>query len=105
MQLTDPTPAQDALTPFVFEHTAIRSVEVGLSQSPDGFQAGEHIAQHLPASIAGTDGAAQKLAHVLVLTDGLNVNGSDFVAGLMKHVPEGIAVTGGDSTPGTNLPP
>ena len=40
-------------------------------------------------------GVEEKLAHVLVLSDGLKVNGSDFVAGLMKHLPEGITLTGG----------
>ena len=33
--------------------------------------------------------------HVLVLSDGLKINGSDFVAGLRKDLPDGIAVTGG----------
>lgn len=37
----------------------------------------------------------KKLAHVLVLSDGLSVNGSDLVRGLMKSLPEGLAVTGG----------
>jgi hypothetical protein len=37
----------------------------------------------------------EKLAHVLVLSEGLRVNGSELVCGLSKHLPEGITVTGG----------
>ena len=84
------------VTAVHFEHTQLRSVQVDLAQTPDSFQAGERIAQALPGSVrdeaTGTD---EKLAHVLVLSDGLKVNGSDFVAGLMKHLPEGITLTGG----------
>jgi hypothetical protein len=84
------------VTAVHFEHTQLRTAQVDLAQTPDSFEAGERIAQALPASVrdeaTGTD---EKLAHVLVLSDGLKVNGSDFVAGLMKHLPEGITLTGG----------
>jgi hypothetical protein len=33
--------------------------------------------------------------HVLTLTDGLKINGSDFVAGLTKQLPSGVNLTGG----------
>ena len=84
------------VTAVHFEHTQFRSVQVNLSQTPDSFQAGEWIAKRLPGSIPGAvTGSEEKLAHVLVLSDGLKVNGSEFVAGLMKHLPEGITLTGG----------
>ena len=84
------------VTAVHFEHTQFRSVQVDLKDTPDSFQAGERIAAALPHSIAdAATGAPQKLAHVLVLSDGLKVNGSDFVAGVMKHLPEGVALTGG----------
>src|SRR6185369_14956603 len=54
------------------------------------------IAKKLPGSIPDAiTGMEERLTHVLVLTDGLKVNGSEFVAGLMKHLPEGITMTGG----------
>jgi hypothetical protein len=85
-----------AVTAVHFEHTQLRSVQVSLSQTPGSFQAGEWIAKRLPGSIRdATTGVEEKLAHVLVLSDGLKVNGSDFVAGLLKHLPEGITLTGG----------
>jgi hypothetical protein len=35
------------------------------------------------------------LVHLFVLSDGLNVNGSDLVAGISKRLPASVAVTGG----------
>ncbi len=84
------------VTAVQFEHTQFRSVQVDLSQAPDSFQAGEWIAQKFPRVIHdAATGVEEKLAHILVLSDGLKVNGSDFVAGLMKNLPEGITMTGG----------
>ena len=84
------------VTAVHFEHTQFRSVQVNLGQTPGSFQAGEGIARKLPASIRDpATGKEEKLVHVLVLSDGLKVNGSDFVAGMMKHLPEGVTLTGG----------
>lgn len=47
---------------------------------------GEALAHDLP-----TDG----LVHVLVLAEGINVNGSDLVKGLRRGLPANVAVTGG----------
>jgi hypothetical protein len=85
-----------AVTAVHFEHTLLRSVHVNLNETAGSYEAGEWIAQRLPASVRdATTGTEEKLAHVLVLSDGLKVNGSDFVAGLGSHLPEGVALTGG----------
>jgi len=83
-------------TAIHFEHTQLRAAQVSLDAIPDSRQAGESLAQALPHSVdaEGSD-SEEKLAHVLVLSDGLRVNGSDLVRGLLKHLPEGVAVTGG----------
>jgi len=97
-EICDTQVCDDSLvvTAVQFEHTQFRSVQVDLGQIPDSFQAGERIATDLPGSVRDpVTGVLEKLAHVLVLTDGLKVNGSDFVAGLMKHLPKGITLTGG----------
>jgi hypothetical protein len=92
------------VTAIHFEHTQFRSAQVNLSQTPDSFQAGEWIAQKLPRSVRNaTTGIEEKLAHVLVLSDGLKVNGSDLVSGVMKHLPEGITLTGGLAGDGTHF--
>lgn len=85
-----------ALTAVQFEHTHLYGAQASLSQTPDSFSTGELIAQKLPRVVRNTaTGLEEKLAHVLVLSDGLKVNGSDFVAGLVKHLPEGVTLTGG----------
>ena len=37
----------------------------------------------------------ESLKHVLVISDGLNVNGSKLVAGLTSHLPAHVTLTGG----------
>jgi hypothetical protein len=84
------------VTAIYFEHTQLRTAQVSLGANPDSHFAGECLARALPHSVGAEGGAPEdKLAHVLVLSDGLSVNGSDLVRGLMKHLPEGVAVTGG----------
>lgn len=84
------------VTAVHFEHTQVRTAQTSLSQTSGSSQAGEWIAQTLPRSVRdAVTGVDEKLAHVLVLSDGLNVNGSELVSGLISHLPEGITVTGG----------
>ncbi|HEY8995247.1 MAG TPA: FIST N-terminal domain-containing protein [Lacunisphaera sp.] len=84
------------VTAVQFERTPFLSVQVDLQRIPDGFEAGAEIARKLPPSIRDSaTGAEEKLAHVLVLCDGLKVNGTDFVAGLVSQLPEGVTPTGG----------
>ena len=82
------------VTAILFEHTQLRTVQVSLDANHNSQQAGEFLANALPQAI-GADATAEKLAHVLVLSDGLSVNGSDLARGLMKNLPAGVAVTGG----------
>ena len=84
------------VTSVQFEHSQLRSVQVDLDSTADSLGAGERIARALPASMRdAASGLEHKLVHVLALTDGLQVNGSEFVAGLTSHLPEGITLTGG----------
>ena len=82
------------VTAIQFEHTEIVGHSVQISDTADGFQAGEHLAQKL-----SPDG----LSHVFVLSDGLNVNGSELVRGLVKHLPETVTITGGLSGDGAHF--
>ena len=74
------------LTAVSFEHTRLKGAQVEIHRTEDSFQAGEYLAQSLDP---------EGLIHVLVLSDGLIVNGSDLVRGLTKHLPEQVTVTGG----------
>ena len=73
-------------TAVSFEHAWLKGSRVELNLAEDSFQAGEYLARSLDF---------EGLAHVLVLSDGLVVNGSDLVRGLTKHLPDRVTVTGG----------
>jgi hypothetical protein len=84
------------VTAVQFEHTRLHRAQVSLGREPDSLRAGERISQQLPHTLRDeATGADEALVHVLVLSDGLKVNGTEFVAGLLKHLPEGVSLTGG----------
>lgn len=80
-----------AVTAIDFERTELRSARTELAGQDDSYNAGQRLAQ----SLAGPD-----LAHVLVLSDGLHVNGGELTRGLSHALPEGVALTGGLSADG-----
>ena len=69
-----------------FKYTQIKSAQIKMSDMENSFQAGERLAQSLEKD---------RLVHVLVISDGQKVNGSELVRGLVKHLPPEVAVTGG----------
>jgi hypothetical protein len=73
-------------TAIAFEHTRIHGASLTLSEIDDSYQAGKQLANSLPH---------ESLVHVLVISDGQNVNGSKLVAGLTEHLPLGVTLTGG----------
>lgn len=73
-------------TAVQFEHTRIEMAQTDIGQMQDSHDAGVQLAQSLDK--AG-------LKHVLVLSDGLKVNGSELAKGLRVTLPQGVAVTGG----------
>lgn len=74
------------VTAVDFEKSTARLVSASLDTRADSERAGEELSKLL---------LAEGLAHVLVLSDGLVVNGSELVRGLERHLPAGVAVTGG----------
>ena len=74
-----------------FEHTRLFGARIKIGEIDSSFSAGEYLAKSLDK---------KGLAHVLVLSDGLKVNGSDLVKGVTKHLPTEITVTGGLSGDG-----
>lgn len=69
-----------------FEKTTIDFV----SARVDGPENSEHAAEALMSKLK-----PEGLRHVIVLSEGLNVNGSQLVKGLRKGLPDGVSVTGG----------
>jgi hypothetical protein len=73
-------------TAVQFEKGALSFVSVPVHSSENSFESGQDLIDKLPK-----DG----LRHVFVLSDGLNVNGSELVRGLRLNLPKEVAVTGG----------
>ena len=83
------------LTAIEFEHTSVRGARVSLGEMADSLAAGNRLAELLPPSLSVPAGEPRRLVHVLVLSDGLNVNGSALANGLTDALPAGVTVTGG----------
>ncbi len=73
-------------TAVEFEHSSVQAVELALADADGSLDAGKRLARRLPTS---------ELAHVVVIADGTQVNGSALVRGLVEELPDGIQVTGG----------
>ncbi|NJN69623.1 MAG: hypothetical protein HC801_04600 [Nitrospira sp.] len=69
-----------------FDHTDLRMAKAPVHSAEDSFTAGQDIARQLNDS---------RLKGILVLSDGLKVNGSELVRGLNSKVPSSVVVTGG----------
>ncbi|MCM8814330.1 MAG: FIST C-terminal domain-containing protein [Candidatus Omnitrophica bacterium] len=85
--------SDDALvmTALYFEKSLMQTASVQISHMEESAQIGERLVQGLPK---------QELAHVFVLSEGLNINGSELVTGIVRHLPPHVAVTGGLSGDG-----
>lgn len=82
------------ITAIQFEHTHIQVKQVNLEQVQNSFHAGECLAKMFdPAG----------LVHVMVLSDGVSVNGSNLVQGLVQHLPGYVTATGGLAADGTSF--
>lgn len=86
IQDTQVSDACIAVTAVEFERTAVRHAIARLSDVESSYEAGVRLAQSLPRN---------GLVHVLVLSDGLQVNGSELVQGLENTLPAGVSITGG----------
>jgi hypothetical protein len=69
-----------------FEHTRLVAAQTPVSGSEDSAAAGTRLAAQLPP---------EGLRAVFLLSDGLQVNGTSLVAGLVAGLPAGVTVTGG----------
>lgn len=80
-----------AVTAIDFEETELRKAFTEIRGPGDSFDAGRRLAEAL---------LGEGLRHVLVLSDGLHVNGAELTRGLSASLPAGVAVTGGLSADG-----
>jgi len=82
------------VTTVHFDQTRVEGSCITVENGKDSFGAGAELAHRLDP-----DG----LVHVLVLSDGLKVNGTDLVRGLTSELPEGVTTTGGLSGDGARF--
>ncbi len=74
------------ITSISFDKVRVASAAVKVSGASDSFVAGQSLGEKL---------ASGDLTYVLVLSDGLMVNGSELAKGLADKIPERVIVTGG----------
>ncbi|MEI6752508.1 MAG: FIST N-terminal domain-containing protein [Paludibacter sp.] len=69
-----------------FEKTKIEIAEEHINTMEDSFAVGEKLANKLDT---------EKLIHVMIISEGLNINGSELTKGLNKRFNEQVSITGG----------
>jgi hypothetical protein len=79
------------VTAVSFSATKVAGAIVKVATTDDSHKAGSNLAMSL---------AADDLKHVFVLSEGLNINGSELVRGLTENLPPGTTLTGGLSGDG-----
>ena len=79
------------VTAIAFDSTQVKGAHVQLQPGEDSFSAGQRLGQALDS---------EDLVHVFLLSDGLQVNGSDLVRGITQALPETVSLTGGLSGDG-----
>jgi hypothetical protein len=81
-------------TALIFEKTNVKCADIQFDTGASSFE----IATKLAEKIDKTD-----LAHIFVLSDGLAVNGSELVRGLISKLPPNVKITGGLAGDGVNF--
>lgn len=82
-QVNDQTVVANALQ---FEKTTIEHVQIDISDYDNSEEAGETLASKLPH---------EGLKHVLIVSDGISVNGDELAKGLNNKLDPSVLVTGG----------
>lgn len=73
-------------TAIWFENTRIEIVSQHIHSMDDSYMVGEKLAESLKK---------EQLVHIMILSEGLNINGSELTKGLNNHLNHKIPVTGG----------
>ncbi|MFH1079977.1 MAG: FIST N-terminal domain-containing protein [Pseudomonadota bacterium] len=74
------------VTAVHFEYTQLKGAKAKIDKMENSCNVGRHLAQSLDR---------EGLVHVFVLSDGLKINGSGLVKGLIENLPDHVSVTGG----------
>jgi hypothetical protein len=82
------------VTAVRFDHTRVRVEAIGLDGADGSYAAGAELGRRL---------AAPELVHVFLLSEGIHVNGSALVAGLLSGLPGTVTVSGGLAADGARM--
>lgn len=82
-----------SLTAIQFEKVKHKKVAVNVESMDSSFEAGQELANKLNS---------KALNHMIIFSDGLNVNGADLVSG-MKSILPNVSITGGLAGDGANF--
>ncbi|MGD1934542.1 MAG: FIST signal transduction protein [Candidatus Phaeomarinobacter sp.] len=91
---TDVVEGSAVATALAFDKTPTRLATATVETNADSFDAGCSLGQQL---------AADDLAGLFVISEGLHVNGSELVRGLREHVSQSAIITGGLAGDGANF--
>jgi hypothetical protein len=83
-----------SLVALHFEKTRLSFVEMDVESIADSYSLGAKLAQQM---------SKEDLAHVMVFSDGLNINGTNLTKGLSQGLDHKIAITGGLVGDGPNF--
>ncbi len=83
---TQVTDESIVLTAIKFEHTILKTASIEITAMEDSYEVGQKLMGMLDK---------EGLRHVLVLSDGLNINGSALVHGIADQLPKDVTITGG----------
>lgn len=75
-----------ALTAVQFHKTSCLASQIKIDRVENSYQVGQSLVKAFPA---------RDLLHLLVVCDGLGVNGSELVKGMSSCLPANVAITGG----------
>lgn len=75
-----------SLSAVFFEKTTLQFSQTTISDAKESEEKGKEVARNLPK---------ENLAHVMVFSDGLKVNGTSLVKGILSELPENTSMTGG----------
>lgn len=74
------------ITAIEFDSTVVKLESVSLDDYANSKDCAEALVQLMPK---------ENLKHLMVLSEGIHINGTDLIVGIQKSIPENIAVTGG----------
>jgi hypothetical protein len=82
------------VTAVSFAQTKVQTASCEIQSASESRSVGQKLAKSI---------AASGLVHIVVLSDGLAVNGSELVRGLTQYLPSQVAITGGLSADGAQF--